>query len=189
MDRGGVREDPIGCRVSDPDPRRLRRALRYRGISEEGRTSMATPDYGKHLKELRTAYEQSTPRQRAKVALDRMESPGAGPNRLITSVSAVEGLARALAVNFQISAGTAPVRAYRNLRDMNVVTLLAGAVAPARGTTMPALVGADRWDEFRWAVKYRNLLIHEGAFLNQGYCTRLLKATRALFTALEQMLP
>jgi hypothetical protein len=147
---------------------------------------MSMLDYGKQLKWLRTVYEQSTPGERAKVALNRMKKPDAGPNLLITAVSAVEGLARALAVNIQIGAGTAPVLAYRKLRNEKVEELLVRVVAPASGTTMPTLVGSETWEEFKWAVQYRNLLIHEAAFLDEGYCTRLLKATRTVFGALEQ---
>jgi hypothetical protein len=149
---------------------------------------MAIPDYGQHLKGLRLDYvKRLTQRQRAHIALQRMQHPDAGVNLLVTAVSSVEGLARALALNIQIKGGAAPGRAYRDPRDRGAVDLLAGIVVPSRGTTMPALIGAEDWEEFKWAVRYRNLLIHESTFLRAGYCNRLLNATRAVFSALQQM--
>jgi hypothetical protein len=172
-----------------PDAARLRRALRYWQVGKPGQggSSVSIPDYGKHLKGLRAAYVQATPRQRAKVALDRMKHPDAGPNLLIAIVSAVEALARALALDIEIAKGIGPRPAYGNLRNRGPIDLLSGVVAPARSTTMPGLVGAECWEEFKWAVQYRNLLIHEGTFLRAGYCNRLLDATRKVFGALEKM--
>src|SRR5437773_12053896 len=53
-------------------------------------------DYLAELSRIRDAYISATPRQRLSIARQRLEDHHFGPNRLVTSVSAVEALSRCL---------------------------------------------------------------------------------------------
>ena len=57
------------------------------------------------IKELRELYVKATPQQRYKVAIDRLQFQNSGPNLLIQYVSAVEGFARSVALDFEVKAG------------------------------------------------------------------------------------
>ena len=50
------------------------------------------------------------------------------------------------------------------------------------------LFGKQTWQDFKWAVKYRNLLIHEATFLQQGVAIRLIKETENIISILEKLL-
>ena len=148
---------------------------------------MAIPDYQTHIDGLRAVYAAARPWQRAEIARQRMADPMLDTNQLITCVSAVEALARSLAVEARVKGGEKPEDAYTALRFKNAEELLEQVVAPAHETTMGALVEHDNWTEFKWAVQYRNLLIHEGASLREGYTNRLLSATRSVFSAIDKI--
>jgi hypothetical protein len=55
-------------------------------------------DYVERLEKLRDSYVTAYPRQRLSVIRQRLEDHHFGPNRLVTSVSAVEAYARSLAL-------------------------------------------------------------------------------------------
>lgn len=60
---------------------------------------MREPDYLKELELIRSAYVCSSPRQRLYVVFQRLDNPAHDPNLLVTHVSAVEALARSLAMH------------------------------------------------------------------------------------------
>jgi len=145
------------------------------------------PDFEMHYKKLRELYLRATTKQRILVAIDRMRYPDAGPNLLITAVSAVEALARAMALEVERRSGRPLRAAYRRLRNLGPVELLEKVVARAHGVRVSDLIGPGTWEEFQWAVKYRNLLLHEGTYLAQLYSRPLLRSTHALFDKLVRL--
>lgn len=92
---------------------------------------MAIPDYQNQIDGLRAAYVAASPRQRAEIARQRMADPALAVNRLITRVSAVEALARSLALDAKVKAGEKPGDAYGELRHKNAEDLLEEIVAPS----------------------------------------------------------
>lgn len=134
-----------------------------------------------HEHQLRAAYLKSTPRQRLEIALHRMRFPDSGPNRLIQVVSAVEGLARSLVVNARVAKGETAEAAYASVRDATATTLVRDALGRHNRPEAPDAFGAEAWETFEHAVKYRNLLIHECTFLRQGYSDRLIGAASSVF--------
>jgi hypothetical protein len=110
---------------------------------------------------------KATPSQRYRVALDRIDNPDCGPNKLIQLVSAVEGLARTIAINIMVSSGASIENAYKKLRFEKPEILISKYIAKSFGKKPEELIGDDDWELFGLAVEYRNLLIHECAFLGQ----------------------
>lgn len=139
--------------------------------------------FEEHLEELREAYVRATPRQRLRVALDRVKHPDCGPNRLIQIVSAVEGLARALLVNEAVSTGDSVSHAYDQVRSLNASDLVRRCLGPDPASMFPG----ETWDTFVVAVKYRNLLIHECTFLGQGRTDKLIASSSEVFELLARM--
>lgn len=137
--------------------------------------------------ELRDLYVKATPKQRYRVALDRIEHPGLGPSLLVNVMSALEGFARTVAVHTLVTRGGAVESAYARLRDVGPVALLAEHVCPAYRTTPDAAFGSDAWGKLPDAVKFRNLLIHEATYLDGGTCDSLIKAARHVLTRLGEM--
>ncbi len=60
---------------------------------------MTEPDYIAELEQIRSAYICFLPRQRLHIISQRLENPAHGPNLSVTYVSAVEALARSLAMH------------------------------------------------------------------------------------------
>lgn len=139
--------------------------------------------FAQHLEKLRETYARATPQQRLHVALDRVNHPDCGPNRLIQIVSAVEGLARALLVNEIASKGDSVLRAYDQVRRLNAAALVSRCLAPDPASA----IGHESWDTFLAAVEYRNLLIHECTFLGQGRTDKLIVSSSAVFSLLARM--
>lgn len=74
-------------------------------------------DYEAELLSIRENYVCATPRQRLSVIRQRLEDHHFGPNRLVTTVSAVEALARALAMNHRCKSKTELNRLYPQYRN------------------------------------------------------------------------
>jgi len=135
-----------------------------------------------HISELRAAYMEAPPRLRLRVALDRVRNPSCGPNRLIQTVSAVEGLARALVIDELVAQGTTVQRAYDDVQFTNASELVEKCLGDPKHH-----LAAEQWDDFRTAIKYRNILVHECTFLRQGYSERFIAAASDVFDVLAAM--
>lgn len=144
-------------------------------------------DYRKHIDSLRDAYVKATPSQRYRVALDRIENPDCGPNKLIQLVSAVEGLARTIAINIAVSSGESVENAYKKLRFEKPEILISEYIAKNFGKKPEDLIGEDNWELFGFAVEYRNLLIHECAFLGQDKSIPMISSLLKVFETLKQI--
>jgi len=108
------------------------------------------------------------------------------PNLLITSVSATEGLARAILFRLIAADGRSPIEVYETIRWWPPLRIIQ-RIAALKGTTPDALFGDTDWVQLDWAIKYRHFLIHEGTLLNQIDGLRLIGATQRVFLRLEEV--
>jgi len=128
---------------------------------------MTEPDYIAELMRIRSAYVCSLPRQRLHVISKRLENPTHGPNLLITHVSAVEALARSLAMHGKGRTKAQLKQLYGKYRHRDVKTLVTEYLA-SKGHDNPSdFFGSDIWRKFGYAVSYRNMLVHECTYLGE----------------------
>jgi hypothetical protein len=144
-------------------------------------------DYAQHIKELREWYITASKEQRVGVARDRMEDPCCRPNILITSVSAIEGAARAIVLEQQSAKGKSVQSTYKKVKWEDPVALIEKWICQEIQKTPEELFSKDCWEEFKWAVEYRNLLIHECTFLSQSYSIPLIKACENVWNRLKNI--
>lgn len=144
-------------------------------------------NYKEHLNKLRDLYIKATPRQRIRVAEDRIKYPSCGPNRLIQTVSAVEGLARTIAIYQRSKTKNDLKKEYKNLKLLGPVKLIEDHICPKIKKTPTTLLGKDTWDKFKYANKYRNLLIHECTFLRQDVSSKMIKVAENTFEKLREL--
>ena len=139
------------------------------------------------LEELRQIYVKATPRQRFQVALQRLEYKDSGPNQLIQHVSAVEGFARSVALDFERKAGTPVEQAYTQLRNVGPVALIRDHIAPKIRVAPDVLFGSEDWELFDVAVQFRHLLVHEAIFLGQHYSNQLIPVCKRVLAKLGEI--
>lgn len=144
-------------------------------------------DHRSHIDSLREAYVNATPSQRYRVALDRIDYPDCGPNKLIQLVSAVEGLARTIAIHMAVSSGKTIENAYKRLRFEKPEVLISKHIGKKMGKKPEDLIGKDNWELLGFAVEYRNLLIHECAFLGQDKSSPLIFSLLNVLETLKQI--
>jgi hypothetical protein len=137
--------------------------------------------------ELREAYVNASHLQRYKVALDRLQNQDSGPNLLIQHVSAVEGFARSVALDFAVQTGEPRERAYVRLRNIGPIPLIREHIAGKINQDPESLFGKDDWEFFDIAVQFRNLLVHEATFLRQGYTNELIRSCRTVLNKLAEI--
>lgn len=141
-------------------------------------------EFEEHLQSLRQMYVKATVRQRFQVAHDRVANPACGSNRLCIVLSAIEGVARSILHDQLLAQGMASPDAYREIRYCSVIQLV-NKIYSNRGTAAEDVFGQDL-ELLDYAMQYRNLLIHEAAFMRQGYSEQLIAACRRVFERLEQ---
>jgi len=145
------------------------------------------PDFVGELQALRNTYVGATPKQRLNIIRQRVHNPQAGPNQLVTHVSAVEALARTLAMHLHAKTKADLAVLYPRYRYRNAKTLVAEYVR-AQGAGEPASVfGADTWQLFVYAVEYRNLLAHECTYLARYKYDPLIQASTEVLEKLRQI--
>ena len=111
---------------------------------------MGSDDFDEHVAELRKSYVEATPRQRYSIAQQRIEHPEHGPNVLVASVSAVEGLARSLAMHRRAQtkaelSALYPKYKWRSPEELVEEYLLGGGLGNAA-----AYFGGEIWERFRY---------------------------------------
>lgn len=141
-------------------------------------------DYVARLKKLRDSYITAYPRQRLHVIRQRLEDHHFGPNRLVTSVSAVEAYARSLALHRRAKTRADLKTHYPKYRDTPPKALISDYLK-ARGVDDPtSFFGEDNWKLFGYAVEYRNLLTHECTYLGLDVFPSLIEACEAVLDKL-----
>lgn len=144
-------------------------------------------DYVAELLKIRETYVTASPRQRLSIIRQRLEDHHFGPNRLVTSVSAVEALARTLITTHRAKSKIELKSLYPKFRDRSAKTLVAEYLR-ARGVADPvAFFEEDSWRLFCYAVEYRNLLTHECTYLGLDKFPSLIEACEAVLEKLVQL--
>lgn len=117
------------------------------------------------LERLRESYVTATPRQRLSVVRQRLDNPRANPNVLVTHVAAVEALARSLVMNSYAKSKEELKSIYPKFRYRKAQTLVADYLELKGRSDPAAFFGEGTWANFKHAVNYRNLLVHESTYL------------------------
>jgi hypothetical protein len=144
-------------------------------------------DYVARLQSLRDSYVVAYPRQRLHVIQQRLEDHHFGPNRLVTSVSAVEAYARCLALRHRAKNRDDLRTLYPRYRDKGPKALVA-EYAKAKGVDdLATFLGEDNWKLFGYAVDYRNLITHECTYLGLDVFPSLIEACEAVLAKLEDL--
>jgi len=148
---------------------------------------MEEPDYVAELERIRVAYINSLPRQRLSVIRQRLANPNHGPNTLVTRVSAVEALARSLVMHGSSKAGHPPSSQYGRFRAADPDKLVAFYLEQLRLEKPDQVFGQATWQRFRYAVSYRNLLVHECTYLGQDKYPYLEQACDLILAKLVEL--
>ena len=153
---------------------------------------MANAEYDVELANLRKIYVEATPRQRYSIGRQRIQNLEHGPNVLVACVSAVEGLARSLAMHTEaLSAKPTDVKSklsaiYPNYKHKAAEELIEQYLFSA-GLPKPAdFFGADTWERFHYAIQFRNVLAHECTYLGQHRSPALIEASQQVLHKLAQ---
>ena len=147
---------------------------------------MADMNYDQDLTNLRKNYVEATPRQRYSVGRQRIEHLEHGPNVLVACVSAVEGLARSLAMHCDAAMAKPPAlksylsTIYPKYKRKGPEDLIAQYLA-GKGLPKPAeFFGRATWQRFHYAIEYRNVLAHECTYLGQDRSPALIEACQTV---------
>ena len=144
-------------------------------------------DYATRLQTLRDSYVVAYPRQRLHVIRQRLKDHHFGPNRLVTSVSAVEAYARCLVLHQKAHKRENLKKLYPKYRDRGPKALVA-EYSKARGVDdLPSFFGEDNWKLFGYAVDYRNVITHECTYLGLDVFPSLIEACEAILSKLEDL--
>jgi hypothetical protein len=137
---------------------------------------------------LRADYVNATPKQRLSVIAQRIVDPNAGPNLVVTLVSAVEAFARALVVEQMATEEKVDkLAAYGRVRDAGPAELVGRYLSKARPAQKPAeFFGADVWRDFLDAIRYRHLLVHECTYLRWAKLVDVNTAADAVLSKLAE---
>ncbi len=78
------------------------------------------------------------------------------------------------------------ISAYKKVRNKTPVELIED-ICCTIGKEPEDIFSRDSWEEFEWAVKYRNLIVHECTSLRQGYCDSLISACEIIWGRLKRI--
>jgi len=148
---------------------------------------MTEPDYIAELEQIRPAYVCSLPKQRLHVISQRLDDPAHGPNLLVTQVSAVEALARSLAMHAKSRSKAQLKELYGNYRNREVKSLISEYLASQGHDNPSEFFGSETWRKFGYAVSYRNMLVHECTFLGQDKYPHLSQACQSVLRELSSL--
>ena len=144
-------------------------------------------DYEAELATIRSNYVRSTPQQRLSVIRQRLNDHHFGPNRLVTSVSAVEALARSLVMHTNVASKAGLLEEYPRYRYRKPEGLIREYLE-SKGIADPkAFFAEDTWQLFGYAVSYRNLLAHECTYLGLAKFPSLIRACEDMLSALAKL--
>lgn len=134
-------------------------------------------NYKEHLRKLREQYVRSHPKQRLKIAKQRINNPSHGPNLIVTYVSAIEGILRSLVVWNETDSGRPGINTYNKYKRCGVDQLYEKYLKQ-HGVKSDAIITAKKYELVGYAVEYRNLLAHECTYLGQDKYPALIDACR-----------
>ena len=141
-------------------------------------------EYENHLKSLRQTYVDASLSQRISIAQQRIDNPDCGPNQLCNTLSALEAIVRAILLDLIIASGQTPLDAYAEIKMSNTTTSIK-RLCREKGISPKDMFRQD-WDLIIYAERYRNLLIHEGAYLRESYSARFIEACKRVIEKIKQ---
>jgi hypothetical protein len=144
-------------------------------------------DYEAELATIRKTYICATPRQRLQIIRQRLGDHHFGPNRLVTAVSAVEALARTLAMHACYKTKVEISTSYSKYRNRKPEGLIREYLESREIADPKAFFAEDTWQLFGYAVQYRNLLAHECTYLGMDKFPSLIDACEEILSALAKL--
>jgi hypothetical protein len=144
-------------------------------------------DYTAELQTVRSIYVAMTPSQRLAIIRQRLVDHHFGPNRLVTSVSAVEALARSLVMNGQAKSKPELSALYPKYKNRSPKSLISEYLSLHGIADPEGHFAEDTWRLFGYAVDYRNMLAHECTYLGQDKFPSLIKACEEVLEALVKL--
>ncbi|GAB3769582.1 hypothetical protein GCM10028796_34880 [Ramlibacter monticola] len=142
-----------------------------------------------HAEELQHTYATATPAARLRAIRQRLASAHAemGPARLVTMVGAVEALARSLIVHAAGRPASTAVMRHRQFRDTGAVELVEEVLRLRAAPGPSEMFGADVWQRFEAALRYRDLIVHECTYIGRDAHSELISAATTVLRALIEL--
>ncbi len=151
----------------------------------------ANPDinYIVALQDLRNTYPKLKPSQRLHIIRQRLEDHHFGPNRLVTSVSAVEALARSLVMHHEAKGNDKEAldQVYRRYKSSSAKDLVTRYVKVKLDVSPSIHFGQETWSLFRYAEDFRNLVVHECTYLGMDKFPSLIDACDEILNGLVKI--
>lgn len=144
-------------------------------------------DYVAELLKLREIYVRASPQLRWEVIVQRLAQQEIGAVKLVTVVSAVEALARALLLEIQAKDVTQRTRLYKRHKGKES-HLMIDQLFRELGLPAPnSYFAEDTWPLFKHAVNFRNLVVHECTYLGRDKYISLISACEEVLSELVRI--
>lgn len=134
-------------------------------------------DYVAELLSVTKTYRAVSPQARYNTIRQRLDQAEIGATKLVSIVSAVEGLARSVAVHNKAPNESSVVSLYASYCSRAPTTLVEEVFKFYRAGSPSTYFKDDTWPLFRHAVNYRNLVVHECTYLGQDKYPSLIDAS------------
>lgn len=144
-------------------------------------------DYNYSLDLLRDIYACSPPHARLNVIDQRIGFKDSLPNNLVTSLSAVEALARSLLVHLDSPSKDHLLATYKKYRLTSPEKLVAQVMFRhgVDRSELSSFFGEDTWELFGYAVGFRNLITHECTYVGQDKAPSMIQACEEVLEKLK----
>lgn len=140
------------------------------------------------LEQIRRIYVRALPRQRLHIIRQRLEDHHYGPNRLSTAVSAVEAFSRSLLLYAKASGERSLIpKLYEEFKDTSPEKMIVLFLRHRSCGTPRQVFGSREWILFTYAVRFRNLVVHECTYLGMDKFPSLIDACGAVLEKLVEL--
>ena len=126
--------------------------------------------------ELRRVYISAPAQSRLNIISKRLNQSEIGSVKLVTSVSAIEALARSLVVNLRTTPQDEISNIYKKYRNKKPEELVEEFLEHHGHSDCSVFFKNDTWNLFKNAVNFRNLIVHECTYLGQDKYPKLILA-------------
>jgi hypothetical protein len=144
-------------------------------------------DYSAEAITVRDSYVGASLRQRLHIVRLRLEDNHFGPNRLVTTVSAVEALARSIAINCKAKSKADKQVIYSRYKYEKPEDLIIKCLKNYNISNPKEFFDQDNWELFGYAVEFRNLLVHECTYLGLDKFPSLIAACEEILESLVKL--
>lgn len=125
-------------------------------------------DYKQNIVNLRKLYIEAEIEQRLNIIFQRIElAKECGPDIIVTYVSAVEGFARSLIMHQKANSKEELSKIYHDYKYESPVPLIEEYLRTKELPEPESFFGDKIWENFRYAIEYRHILVHECTYLGQ----------------------